>query len=91
MGEKNGVAFVDDSKATTVEALRAAILSFKQPVRLLCGGVYKGGDLKALLPDMVGKVKAVGLFGASREIFEDVITSYSIHYTKLYERAPGPG
>ncbi len=70
VGEKNGVAFVDDSKATTVEALRAAIKSFKRPVRLLCGGVYKGGDLAALLPDMRGKVKAVGLFGASREVFE---------------------
>jgi len=70
VGEKRGVGFVDDSKATTVEALRAAILSFKQPVRLLCGGVFKGGDLAALLPDMLGKVKAVGLFGQSREIFE---------------------
>lgn len=70
VGEKRGVGFVDDSKATTVEALRAAILSFKQPVRLLCGGVFKGGDLAALVPDMLGKVKAVGLFGQSREIFE---------------------
>ncbi len=70
VGEKNGVLFVDDSKATTVEALRAALESLKRPVRLLAGGVFKGGDLKSLLPAMKGKVVKVGLFGGSRDVFE---------------------
>lgn len=70
IGEKGGVLFVDDSKATTLEAMRAAITSFDRPVRLLAGGVFKGGDPRELLPDMRGKVRAVGLFGASREVFE---------------------
>ncbi|MFZ5425719.1 MAG: UDP-N-acetylmuramoyl-L-alanine--D-glutamate ligase [Thermodesulfobacteriota bacterium] len=70
LGEKGGVLFVDDSKATTVEAMRAAIESFDRPVRLLAGGVFKGGDLEGLAPLLKRKVVQVGLFGANREIFE---------------------
>jgi UDP-N-acetylmuramoylalanine--D-glutamate ligase len=70
LGEKGGVLFVDDSKATTVTAMEAAINSFDRPVRLLCGGVYKGGDLSALASLLRQKVSSVGLFGGSREIFE---------------------
>ncbi len=69
IGEVRGVRFVNDSKATTVEAVRAALQSVQGPVRLLVGGVYKGGDFRSLLPDMRGKVQAVGLFGAGREVF----------------------
>ena len=70
LGEKGGVLFVDDSKATTVEAMRAAIESCEGPVRLLAGGVFKGGDLEGLVPLLQAKVRQVGLFGASREVFE---------------------
>ncbi|MBF0481714.1 MAG: UDP-N-acetylmuramoyl-L-alanine--D-glutamate ligase [Desulfovibrionaceae bacterium] len=70
VGEKGGVLFIDDSKATTVEALRAAIESCDRPVRLLAGGVFKGGDLEGLTPLLRARVKSAGLFGASREIFE---------------------
>jgi UDP-N-acetylmuramoylalanine--D-glutamate ligase len=70
LGEKGGVLFVDDSKATTVEAMRAAIESFDRPVRLLAGGVFKGGDLEGLVPLLKARVSQVGLFGANREIFE---------------------
>lgn len=70
IGEKRGVLFVDDSKATTVAAMEAALKSFDRPVRLLCGGVWKGGDLGALVPLLKEKVASVGLFGASREVFE---------------------
>lgn len=69
VAEKNGVLFVDDSKATSVDALRAALLSFDRPVLLLAGGVWKGGDLEGLKPLMRGKVRAVALFGDSEEVF----------------------
>jgi UDP-N-acetylmuramoylalanine--D-glutamate ligase len=70
VGEARGVLFVNDSKATTVSALCAALLSFTQPVRLLAGGKYKGGDLAKLLPVIQEQVVSVGLFGGSREVFE---------------------
>ena len=62
--------FINDSKSTTVESLRVALNAMNRPVLLLAGGVFKGGDLIALIPLIKEKVRAVGLFGASREIFE---------------------
>ena len=70
VGEKGGVSFVDDSKATTVDALRVALEAVDGPVHLLAGGIFKGGDLTALAPLLKAKVKSVALFGGSREIFE---------------------
>jgi UDP-N-acetylmuramoylalanine--D-glutamate ligase len=70
VGEKRGVLFVDDSKATTVDAMEAALKSYDRPILLLAGGVYKGGDLAALVPLIRRKVRYVCLFGASREVFE---------------------
>lgn len=65
-----GVLYVNDSKCTTVSALKVALEAFDQPVRLLCGGKFKGGDLAALGELVKAKVKEVALFGASRETFE---------------------
>ena len=76
VGEANGVLFINDSKATTLDSVRAAILSFERPVRLLLGGVFKGGDVAELLPVMRGRVASVGLFGAGREVFEPVLAPH---------------
>lgn len=71
--EINGVLFVDDSKATNLDAVQAALRSFDRPVRLLLGGVFKGGEVRDLLPDMRDRVVQIGLFGASREVFEKAL------------------
>ncbi|MDR1776224.1 MAG: UDP-N-acetylmuramoyl-L-alanine--D-glutamate ligase [Desulfovibrio sp.] len=66
-----GITYINDSKCTTVAALRVALQAMDKPVRLLCGGKFKGGDL-AGLRGLVGKhVAEVALFGASREKFEE--------------------
>lgn len=70
VAERGGVLFVDDSKATTFDAMAAAIASFDRPVRLLAGGRYKGGDAAALAPLLKERVRSVALFGESREVFE---------------------
>jgi UDP-N-acetylmuramoylalanine--D-glutamate ligase len=69
VGQAGGVTFVNDSKATTIGAVAAALDCFEAPIRLLMGGKFKGGDLTALLP-LMGRVRSVGLYGASREVFE---------------------
>jgi len=68
--ELGGVLYVNDSKCTTVSALQVALEAFDRPVRLLCGGKFKGGDLAALGDLVRAKVREVVLFGASREHFE---------------------
>jgi UDP-N-acetylmuramoylalanine--D-glutamate ligase len=70
VAEHRGVIFVDDSKSTTIDSMIAALKSQDCPVRLLAGGVFKGGDLGAVLPLIREKVRGVYLFGQSREIFE---------------------
>lgn len=65
-----GVLYVNDSKCTTVSALQVALEAFDRPVRLLCGGKFKGGDLAGLADLLRAKVQEVVLFGASREHFE---------------------
>jgi UDP-N-acetylmuramoylalanine--D-glutamate ligase len=67
--EKNGVLVVNDSKATTLDALRAALESFDRPVLLLAGGVFKGGDPAELRELVESRVRILGLFGQSREVF----------------------
>ncbi|MFP4516097.1 MAG: UDP-N-acetylmuramoyl-L-alanine--D-glutamate ligase [Desulfovibrionales bacterium] len=70
IGEREGVLFIDDSKATTVDAMMAALDAVDRPVHLLAGGVFKGGDLTIGRDLLKNKVRSVSLFGGSRELFE---------------------
>ena len=48
MATRNGVAFCNDSLATTPEATLAAVASFDEPVLLIAGGSSKGADFTGL-------------------------------------------
>lgn len=89
VGKKNGVMFVNDTKATTFEAVAAAVRTFKrQPVRLLMGGVHKGGDMNALIRNLEGRVVCIGLYGGSRNIFEKPLANYfSVTWDETMEQA----
>jgi UDP-N-acetylmuramoylalanine--D-glutamate ligase len=76
VGEVNGVLFVNDSKATTLDSVVAAVNSFDKPVRLLLGGIFKGGVVEDIVPALTGRVVSVGLFGASREVFEPALAPH---------------
>ncbi len=67
--EAAGVIFVNDSKSTTVDALRVALHSFEGSIYLLAGGKFKGGDLASLRPLLTQKVAFIALYGASKDIF----------------------
>lgn len=63
----NGVRYLDDSKATNIGAVAAALAGMDRPVVLIAGGRDKGGDYR-LLHDLVGKkVKGMVLIGEARE------------------------
>jgi UDP-N-acetylmuramoylalanine--D-glutamate ligase len=63
VGEVDGVRFVNDSKATNVEAARRSIESFEGGVVALIGGRFKGGDLRELAPAMRERGRAVIAIG----------------------------
>lgn len=57
VGEKDGVRFVNDSKATNVDAAAKALAAFPS-VRWICGGLEKDGGLEALSGATSNVVKA---------------------------------
>lgn len=48
VGVVKGVRFIDDSKATNVASVRAALETFQEPIALIAGGRDKGLDLNEL-------------------------------------------
>jgi len=61
--ERDGVLWVNDSKATNVSAAVAAVESFTRPVILLLGGRHKGQPYAALADAARQRARAVIAFG----------------------------
>jgi UDP-N-acetylmuramoylalanine--D-glutamate ligase len=73
IGERGGVLWVDDSKATNVAATVAALRSFDRPVVLLLGGRHKGEPYTEVADAAAGRVRAVIAFGeAAPRIVSDL-------------------
>jgi UDP-N-acetylmuramoylalanine--D-glutamate ligase len=62
-----GVTYLNDSKATNIDALEKALLSMSAPVVLIAGGKDKGLDFAGLQSLVRVKVKAVVLIGQMTE------------------------
>ena len=68
--EVNGVRYYNDSKATSVEAVRYALQAYDQPIVLMLGGRDKGNDYARIL-DLVQKhVRAIVAMGESADKVE---------------------
>jgi len=67
VAEIDGVTYLNDSKATNIDALEKALLAMSKPVVLLAGGKDKGLDFTGLRPLIREKVKAVVLIGQMTE------------------------
>ena len=65
--ELDGVRYVNDSKATNVNAVWYALESFNEPLVLIAGGRDKGNDYASLKPLVRKKVRAVIALGESAE------------------------
>jgi UDP-N-acetylmuramoylalanine--D-glutamate ligase len=63
----NGILFINDSKATTIESLAFALQSFDEKIVLIAGGKDKGGDFKKVLGLLQKKVKTAILIGEASE------------------------
>lgn len=62
-----GVEFINDSKATTVDATIKALQSFERRIVLILGGRDKGADFGLLRREVRRRVKEVVLLGEARE------------------------
>ena len=67
VGERAGVRFFNDSKATNVDSAAKALQAFPK-IRWIAGGLGKEGGIKALLP-FIGSVQKAYLIGHSAREF----------------------
>ena len=66
-GEKDGVAWINDSKATNVDSVWYALESMTRPVVWIAGGTDKGNDYNPLKGFAREKVKALICMGVDNE------------------------
>jgi len=70
--EYQGVVFVNDSKATTVDSLAWALQSFDEKIVLIVGGKDKGGDFRRVVPLLKKHVRAAILIGKAANRIQSV-------------------
>jgi len=85
VGERDGVLWINDSKATNVASTRVALESMERPVVLLLGGRGKGESFKPLLPVLQERVRAVVVYGETAAQAESELSKH----VRL-EREDGP-
>lgn len=74
VGERDGVAWYDDSKGTNPAATMKSIEGFADgTVHLILGGRNKGADLSVLVPLVAAKARRVYLIGESADDFAQVL------------------
>ncbi|MBC2710347.1 MAG: UDP-N-acetylmuramoyl-L-alanine--D-glutamate ligase [Desulfosarcina sp.] len=67
VGRVRGVRFVNDSKATNVNAVKRALECFDRPVVLIMGGQNKKGDFTQLKSQVRRQVKTLVAMGEARD------------------------
>ncbi len=76
VGEVDGVAFINDSKATNLDALVKALESAPRPVVLIAGGKDKGFEFDSIVALVERQVKHAVLLG---EMAERIAKTWSTH------------
>lgn len=76
----DGVKYINDSKATNVNAVWFALDSIKTPLTLILGGRDKGNDYTELRDQLIDKVHTVIAIGESRERIQEQIGDITPHF-----------
>ncbi len=76
VGEVGGVRFVNDSKATNIEAALRAIESFDAGVIVILGGRFKGGSFADLRPALETRKATVVAIGEARLLIHSALDGH---------------
>ena len=79
VGEVNGVRYINDSKATNVEAAWYALDGIHQPIVWIAGGTDKGNDYSSLLNLAEHRVKALICLGVDNAKLHAAFDSKVLH------------
>ncbi len=77
VSQRNGVRYVNDSKATNVDAVMRALEAIPAPVILIMGGRDKGGHFKDLAPIVRRQVKHLVAVGESRHRIAGALSGHT--------------
>ena len=78
VGIHNGVTYINDSKATNVDACYCALDSMETPVVLIIGGKDKGNDYSQLTEIVKEKCRALVFLGADNTKLHDFFGEFGI-------------
>lgn len=86
--ELSGVAYYNDSKATSVDATLKALAALDGPVWLILGGKDKGSDYRPIAEAMQGRSRGILLIGAAAgKIREQIGPRLELEDCETLERA----
>ncbi|MGW8954532.1 UDP-N-acetylmuramoyl-L-alanine--D-glutamate ligase [Streptomyces sp. NPDC055709] len=74
--EVDGVAYVDDSKATNTHATEASLASY-DPIVWIAGGLAKGATFDDLVEKSAKRLRGVVLIGADRALIAEALTRHA--------------
>jgi len=72
----DGVAYVDDSKATNTHAAAASLAAYDSIV-WIAGGLAKGATFDELVATAAGRLRAVVLIGADRALIREALARHA--------------
>ncbi|WUH93997.1 UDP-N-acetylmuramoyl-L-alanine--D-glutamate ligase [Streptomyces sp. NBC_00433] len=72
----DGVAYVDDSKATNTHAAQASLAAYERVV-WIAGGLAKGAEFDELVAAAAGRLRGAVLFGADRALIREALARHA--------------
>ncbi len=90
VGEKEGVIYYNNSKATNSTAAIRALESFDRAVILIAGGLDRGSDYLDLLEPFRSRVKALVALGETRGKLADVAVLAGLNRVKVVDTVDNP-
>jgi UDP-N-acetylmuramoylalanine--D-glutamate ligase len=87
IAQKDGITWIDDSKATNPHAAEASILSALSVI-WLAGGLAKGADVASLIARVHPRIKKVITFGTDRKLFTNAFAEHAPHIEVLEIEPP---
>lgn len=85
LGARDGVQFINDSKATNADAAEQALKAFER-IRWIVGGVPKAGGIAPLLPHMDRVLKSY-LIGQAADAFSQTLADHPQQISATLEQA----
>ena len=85
-----GIAFINDSKATNIDAVCYALRSVNTPLYLIAGGRDKGADFSRIIEFGKGKIRGVVALGEAKEkVFNILGKEFPVQMVGSMEEAVG--